>query len=75
MGEYPEEYENGKFDGAPDVWIAGLNDLPGNSMIGMPSWERRNISKAGRRRSSSWIAKVFMVQQRACVPAGCYDDG
>jgi hypothetical protein len=24
LGEYPEEYENGRFAGAPDVWLAGL---------------------------------------------------
>ncbi len=24
MGEYPEEYEEGKFTGAPDTWITGL---------------------------------------------------
>jgi hypothetical protein len=24
LGEYPEEYEDGKFSAAPDVWLAGL---------------------------------------------------
>src|SRR3990170_3720292 len=24
LGEYPEEYENGEFVGAPSTWIAGL---------------------------------------------------
>jgi len=76
MGEYPEEYENGKFDGAPDVWIAGLGDAkPGNSMIG-------NAQLGTPEYLQGWspeidfldCAKVFMMQQRACVPAGCYDD-
>jgi len=76
MGEYPEEYKNGKFDGAPDVWIAGLNDAqPGNSMIG-------NAQLGTPEYLQGWspeiefldCAKVFMMQQRTCVPAGCYDD-
>jgi len=76
MGEYPEEYENGKFDGAPDVWIAGINDAkPGNSMIG-------NAQLGTPEYLQGWspeiefldCAKVFMMQQHTCVPAGCYDD-
>jgi hypothetical protein len=76
MGEYPEEYENGKFDGAPDVWIAGLDDAqPGNSMIG-------NVQLGTPEYLQGWspeiefldCARVFMMQQRTCVPAGCYDD-
>jgi len=76
MGEYPEEYENGKFDGAPDVWIAGLDDAhPGNSMIG-------NAQLGTPEYLQGWspeiefldCAKVFMMQQHTCVPAGCYND-
>jgi hypothetical protein len=29
LGEYPEEYKNGEFDGAPDVWITGEKDAQG----------------------------------------------
>jgi hypothetical protein len=76
MGEYPEEYENGKFDGAPDVWIAGLDDAkPGNSMIG-------NAQLGTPEYLQGWspeiefldCAKVFMMQQHTCVPAGCYEN-
>jgi hypothetical protein len=29
LGEYPEEYDNGSFAGAPSVWIAGLEGATG----------------------------------------------
>jgi hypothetical protein len=29
LGEYPEEYDNGKFSGAPSVWITGLQGATG----------------------------------------------
>jgi hypothetical protein len=76
LGEYPEEYENGKFDGAPDVWIAGLNDAePGNSMIG-------NAQLGTPEYLQGWspeiefldCATVSKMQERTCVPSGCYDD-
>ena len=58
LGEYPEEYEDGKFSAAPDVWIAGLDGAePGNSMVGTRNWERLSISKVGRLTSTSWIAR------------------
>jgi hypothetical protein len=76
LGEYPEEYENGKFHGAPDVWIAGLDDAePGNSMTG-------NAQLGTPEYLQGWspeiefldCAKVSKMQQRTCVPAGCYND-
>ena len=37
LGEYPEEYEEGKFSAAPDVWLAGIAGAEaGNSMLGDP---------------------------------------
>jgi hypothetical protein len=37
LGEYPEEYENGKFAGAPDVWIQGLaHARAGYAMLAHP---------------------------------------
>ena len=76
LGEYPEEYENGKFHGAPDVWISGLDDTqPGNSMVG-------NAQLGSPEYLQGWspeiefldCAKVFKMQQKTCVPVGCYDD-
>ena len=76
LGEYPEEYENGKFHGAPDVWIAGLDDAkPGNSMTG-------NAQLGTPEYLQGWspeiefldCAKVSKMQQSTCVPAACYDN-
>lgn len=37
LGEYPEEYENGEFAGAPNTWIAGVADAKGGvHMFGNP---------------------------------------
>ena len=37
LGEYPEEYEEGEFAGAPFTWINGLNDARGGlAMFGSP---------------------------------------
>jgi hypothetical protein len=35
LGEYPEEYEEGKFVGAPSVWLSGIDDATGG--IHMPA--------------------------------------
>jgi hypothetical protein len=76
LGEYPEEYENGKFNAAPDVWIAGLAEAqPGNSMIANPQLGSPEYLQ-GWAPEIEFLdcAKVAQMQQRTCVPAGCYED-
>jgi hypothetical protein len=76
LGEYPEEYENGKFHAAPDVWIAGLAEAaPGNSMIGNPQLGTPEYLQ-GWAPEIEFLdcAKVSEMQQRTCVPAGCYEN-
>jgi hypothetical protein len=76
LGEYPEEYENGKFHAAPDVWIAGLAEAaPGNSMIGNPQLGMPEYLQ-GWAPEIEFLdcAKVSEMQQRTCVPAGCYEN-
>jgi hypothetical protein len=76
LGEYPEEYENGKFHAAPDVWIAGLAEAaPGNSMIGNPHLGTPEYLQ-GWAPEIEFLdcAKVSEMQQRTCVPAGCYEN-
>ena len=76
MGEYPEEYEDGKFTGAPDTWITGL----AGARAGV-------IMRAAPRVGAStylqgWApaihfndtARVLKTGQRTCVPVRCYDD-
>lgn len=76
VGEYPEEYEDGELLGAPDTWIAGLDDaVPGLAMRASPAlgtgWYLQG-----------WVepiefldcAKVFKLGQRACAAVACYSD-
>jgi hypothetical protein len=76
LGEYPEEYEKGKFDAAPDVWVAGLAEAqPGNSMIGNPQLGTAEYLQ-GWAPEIEFLdcATVSEMQQRTCVPAGCYEN-
>jgi hypothetical protein len=76
LGEYPEEYENGKFHAAPDVWIAGLAEAaPGNSMIENPQLGTPEYLQ-GWAPEIEFLdcAKVSEMQPRTCVPAGCYEN-
>jgi hypothetical protein len=76
MGEYPEEYENGKFTGAPDTWITGLAGARAGVIM----------RAAPRTGTSSYLqgwapaidfndtAKVLRTGQKTCVPARCYQN-
>ena len=76
FGEYPEEYENGKFVGAESTWLAGVR----RSQAGI-------LMRAEPRPGTSsylqgWAptvefrdrAKVTGTGERHCVEAKCYDD-
>jgi hypothetical protein len=75
MGEYPEEYEDGKFVAAP-AWIHGFEEaragimMPGRPQPGTPSYAQ------GWGPAVGWTdrGQVDQVGQRTCVPAGCYED-
>ena len=76
VGEYPEEYEDGRFATAESTWFAGLDGAkPGVLMRANP-----------RTATSSYLqglapkiefqdrAKVAKTGLRTCVPVKCYDD-
>jgi hypothetical protein len=74
LGEYPEEYENGRLTGAPDTWIAGLARaragilMPADPRVGTPSYLQGwapDIEFADR-------ARVLRTGARSCVPVACY---
>ena len=75
LGEYPEEYENGQFVGAP-TWIAGLEEsragikMPAEPQLGTPSFSQ------GLSTSVGWTdrGQVYRMGQRTCVPFDCYED-
>jgi hypothetical protein len=76
LGEYPEEYEDGKFNAAPDVWLAGLADAePGNSMPGNPQLGTPEYLQ-GWAPEIEFLdcAAVSEMQQKTCVPAACYEN-
>lgn len=75
MGEYPEEYDGGKFVAAP-AWIHGLDGASAGIMmqaqpqVGTPSYAE------GWAPAVDWTdrGQVDQVGQKTCVPASCYDD-
>jgi hypothetical protein len=76
LGEYPEEYEDGKFNGAPDTWFSGLAGAQaGNLMLADPQLGTPEYLQ-GWAPEIEFLdcAKVDVMQQRTCVPTGCYED-
>jgi hypothetical protein len=75
LGQYPEEYEEGKLVGTP-VWLHGFEDA--NAGIGMKA--RPDV--LGPSYSQGWgpavgwtdRAMVFEVGSVTCVPVECYED-
>lgn len=74
LGEYPEEYEDGKFVAARP-WIHGFEEaragimMPADPRPGTPSYAE------GWGPAVEWDdrGQVEQVGPRTCVPAGCYD--
>jgi hypothetical protein len=75
MGEYPEEYENGEFTGAPNTWIAGLDraragySMPAKPTVGGPRYLQGSAPEIDFLDCAAAIDKG----ERVTVPAGCFD--
>ena len=73
LGQYPEEYENGKYvESKP--WLAGFEDAKaGITMLADPQLATPSYSE-GWGPKVGWTdrARVFEVGSKTCVPAGCY---
>jgi hypothetical protein len=75
LGEYPEEYEEGKFVAA-HPWIHGFQDARAGIMmradpqLGTPSYSE------GWGPAVDWTdrGQVEQLGQRTCVPTGCYEE-
>ena len=75
MGEYPEEYENGKFIDNP-TWIHGLdNALAGIAMQANPQPGTPDYPQ-GWGPNVDWTDRglVDKIVQETCVPTGCYQN-
>jgi hypothetical protein len=76
LGEYPEEYENGKLVGAPSTWISGTADaragiaMLANPRVGTPTY-LQGLAPAVEFKD---CATVFRTGQRTCTPLQCYHD-
>jgi len=75
LGEYPEEYEDGKFVAARP-WIHGFENasagimMPATPRVGTPSYAE------GWGPAVEWTdrGQVDQIGQHTCVAKGCYDD-
>jgi hypothetical protein len=76
VGEYPEEYENGKFDKAP-AWISGQKGaragitMLANPRLGAPSYAQGYAPPPVDFRDHG---KVYKLGQHTCVPVDCYEN-
>jgi hypothetical protein len=76
LGEYPEEYEDGKLEGAPSTWIAGEAGAKAGILmraeprLGTPSY-LQGLAPAVEFKDR---AKVFKIGQSNCVTSGCYEN-
>jgi hypothetical protein len=73
FGEYPEEYENGKFTGAPDTWIRGAKGAYGGvHMLARPTDGAQYAE--GRIRAIGFydLSRVISTNRATCVQAGCF---
>jgi len=75
LGEYPEEYDNGAFVGAPKTWISGQHALGGVHMPAHPQLGTPRYSQ-GYAPAIDFLdcAQVFADHQTVCVPVQCYSD-
>jgi hypothetical protein len=73
LGQYPEEYENGKYVESK-TWLAGFEDAKaGITMKADPQLATPSYSE-GWGPTVGWTdrARVFEMGSKTCVPAGCY---
>ena len=73
-GEYPEEYEDGAFQGAPSTWITGERAaragilVPGRPALGTPPFVQGRAPAVG----FYDVGQVVATGLRVCAPTGCY---
>jgi hypothetical protein len=73
FGEYPEEYENGKFTGAPSTWIRGTDGAYGGiHMMHLPKVGAQYREGLVPAIQFDDVSRVTSTAQSTCVKAGCY---
>ena len=76
FGEYPEEYENGKFTGAPSTWIRGAAGAYGGiHMLSQPRPGMKYREGLVPAIEFDDVSVVTRTGQQNCVPGACYQPG
>src|SRR5215204_4369996 len=74
VGEYPEEYEDGKFDKAP-AWISGQKGArAGITMLAEPRLDTPDYAQGYAPPPVDFTdrARVYKMGQQTCTPVDCY---
>jgi len=77
LAEYPEEYDNGKFSGAPSVWATGIDRAQGGiQMLADPKKHLNEIYLQGRAPAIDFLdcAQVAATGGKVDVPAGHFNN-
>jgi hypothetical protein len=76
LGEYPEEYEGDRVDGAPDTWIAGVAGAHGGIMMRAAPAPGTSSYRQGFAPTIEFAdrAKVLRAGLHDCVPVRCFDN-
>ena len=75
LGEYPEEFENGEFVGAPNTWFSGIDDAVGGiHMLGDPAVGDAYLQGDSPSIDFLDCAEVTEIGGSATVPVGSFDD-
>jgi hypothetical protein len=76
FGEYPEEFGNGEFIGAPNTFIHGITGsqagiaMPAEPRVGTPEYVQAHAASIG----FLDCGRAFQENIALCVPTGCYGD-
>jgi hypothetical protein len=74
LGEYPEEFEDGHFLGAPNTWIAGVSGAEGGiHMLDRPRVGQDWLQGFAPEIDFLDCATVVSKSEQVCVPVSCYD--
>lgn len=76
LGEYPEEYEEGEFVGAPSTWFSGIDDARGGIHMVADPHASRAWYQQGSAPSVDFLdcGRVQSTSERACTPIACFSD-
>jgi hypothetical protein len=75
FGEYPEEFDNGQFTGAPSTWIDGVAGARGGiHMLAAPAAGATYVEGLVPKIDFLDVSTVVQTDAHTCVPAGCFSD-